>query len=65
MAIEESTVADLAHEVSAGRLHAAVGFQDSDLARVEYDGLRRVDIAEERFVSPERLELSFVVSGMS
>jgi DNA-binding transcriptional LysR family regulator len=49
--IEESTVADLASNVAAGRLHSAVGFQDSAMPRVEYDGVRRIDLADEPFVA--------------
>jgi DNA-binding transcriptional LysR family regulator len=49
--IEEAPTSDLADEVAAGRLHAAVAFQDADMPRREVPGLRRVDIAEEPFVA--------------
>src|SRR5919204_286651 len=51
VAIEEAPTSDLADEVAAGRLHAAVAFQDADMPRREVPGLRRVDIAEEPFVA--------------
>src|SRR3954471_2711493 len=49
--IEEAPSAELTGGVTDGRLHAALGFQHSDLPRREFPGLRRVDIAEEPFVA--------------
>lgn len=50
-AIEEGTIADLVDRVRAGRLHAAVCFQDAALPRREHDGLRRIDLLEEPMVA--------------
>jgi DNA-binding transcriptional LysR family regulator len=48
---EEGTIAELVQAVQAGRLHAAVCFQDASAARREHDGLRRIDLAEEPMVA--------------
>lgn len=44
---EEGTVAELVGAVQAGRLHAAVCFQDAAEPRHEHEGLRRTDLAVE------------------
>ena len=46
-AIREGTVEELTHAVQAGRLDAAVCFQDADAPRREPEGLRRSELAEE------------------
>lgn len=51
VAIEEGTIAELTASVQAGRLHAAVCFQDADAPRREPDGLRRIDLAEDPMVA--------------
>jgi DNA-binding transcriptional LysR family regulator len=47
IAIQEGTVDELVGAVQAGRLDAAVCFQDAAAARTEHDGLRRTDLVEE------------------
>jgi DNA-binding transcriptional LysR family regulator len=47
IAIREGTVDELVSAVQAGRLDAAVCFQDAAAARIEHDGLRRTDLVEE------------------
>ena len=47
VAVEEAPVDTLAAAVAAGRLDAAVCFQDAAAPRREHDGLRRVELAEE------------------
>jgi DNA-binding transcriptional LysR family regulator len=47
VAVEEGTIEELAQAVQAGRLDAAVCFQDAAAPRREYDGLQRTDLAEE------------------
>jgi len=51
ISIEEAPTAELESMVTAGDLHASLGFQDAALPRREFPGLRRVDIAEEPFVA--------------
>jgi DNA-binding transcriptional LysR family regulator len=51
VAIEEAPTAELEQAVTAGDLHAVLGFQDAGLPRREFPGLRRMDIAEEPFVA--------------
>lgn len=48
---EEGTLAELVQAVQAGRLHAAVCFQDAAVPRREHDGLERIDLAEEQMVA--------------
>ena len=50
VAVEEGRLEDLAAGVRAGRLHLAVGFQDSAAPRREHGGLRRHDLVEEPMV---------------
>lgn len=45
--VEEDTQDGLAEGVQWGDLHLALCFQDADRPRREYDGLRRIDLAEE------------------
>ena len=45
--MEEDRVDALAGAVAAGRLDAAVGFQDAAAPPREHDGLRRVELGEE------------------
>jgi len=45
--VEEDTQDELAAGVQWGDLHLSVCFQDADRPRREYDGLRRIDLAEE------------------
>jgi len=45
--IQEGSVAALADGVAAGRVDAAVCFQDAAAERREHDGLRRADLGEE------------------
>jgi DNA-binding transcriptional LysR family regulator len=45
--VDEGTMAELVADVQAGRLHAAVCFQDAAQPRREHDGLRRADLVEE------------------
>ena len=49
--VEEATLAELPGAVQAGRLHAAVCFQDAAAPRREPEGLRRIDLAEEPMVA--------------
>src|SRR5262249_29598461 len=51
VAIEEAPTAELEQAVTAGDLHAVLGFQDASLPRREFPALRRVDIGEEPFVA--------------
>src|SRR3954447_6011926 len=48
LAVEEATVAELEAAVRAGRLDAALGWQDAAAPRHEPEGLRRTDLREER-----------------
>jgi DNA-binding transcriptional LysR family regulator len=47
IAVEEGTVAALEDAVRAGRLDAAVGWQDAAMPRRDPEGLRRVDLHDE------------------
>jgi DNA-binding transcriptional LysR family regulator len=51
VAAEEGTLAELVQAVQAGRLHAAVCFQDAAAPPRAHDGLRRIDLAEEPMVA--------------
>jgi DNA-binding transcriptional LysR family regulator len=51
VAAEEGTLAELVQAVQAGRLHAAVCFQDAAAPRREHDGLQRIDLADEPMVA--------------
>jgi DNA-binding transcriptional LysR family regulator len=51
IAIEEGTIDELVGAVQAGRLDAAVCFQDAAAPRREHDGLRRIDLVEEPMVA--------------
>ena len=51
VAVEEGAVEELAAAVRAGRLDAAVAWQDAAQPRREHDALRRVDLHEEPMVA--------------
>jgi DNA-binding transcriptional LysR family regulator len=51
VAVEEGTRGDWGQAVRAGRLHAAVMFQDAAAPRREHDGLHRIDLADEPMVA--------------
>jgi DNA-binding transcriptional LysR family regulator len=51
VAVEERSLAELAEGVSAGRLHAAVLFQDAAAPPREHAGLRRIELGDEPMVA--------------